>query len=238
MKNYIKKEEVELHYIDSNPQDDKSIPLLICPGLSESAEDYMEVMSALLPRRCITFSHRGRGKSNSPDHGYSLEHHVRDIETFVKQFCLKNFYLMGYSRGVSYALSYAINNADCLKGLILAEYPAEHKEMPKGWAKEYLESYWGDKLGSEIMKPHVVKGIEEDSKYVNFRHELHRINCPTLIMRGVLDESLLSEEQLNVYVEKLNDGMAEVFEKSGHTLKESETEKFITTVRLFLKNID
>ncbi|MGJ9382135.1 alpha/beta fold hydrolase [Salipaludibacillus sp. CF4.18] len=238
MENRIKNDEVELHYIDSNPQDDKSIPLLICPGLSESAEDYIEVMSALLPRRCITFSYRGRGKSSSPDHGYSLDHHVRDIETVVRHFGLKNFHLMGYSRGVSYALSYAINNADYLKSLILAEYPPEHKEMPKGWAKEYLETYWGDKLGFDIMKPHVVMGIEQDSTFINFRLKLHRIKSPALIMRGLLDESLLSEEQAKAYVNELIDGKVEVFEKSGHTLKESETEKFIATLKLFLNNID
>ncbi|MEQ6391233.1 alpha/beta hydrolase [Bacillaceae bacterium S4-13-58] len=142
---------------------------------------------------------------------------------------------MGYSRGVSYALGYAINHPEYIKGLILAEYPAEHKKMPEGWAKEYLETYWGDKVGSEIMKAHVVKGIEQDSKYFNFEQYLHSIKCPTLVMRGVLDESLLSKEQANIYVNELKDCRVEVFRNSGHTLKESEPEKFTTTIKSFLK---
>lgn len=40
-----------------------SSPVLICPGLSESANDYVDLMSDIKNRRCITLSFRGRGKS-------------------------------------------------------------------------------------------------------------------------------------------------------------------------------
>ncbi|MFA9560503.1 alpha/beta fold hydrolase [Evansella sp. AB-rgal1] len=82
--NWIKNDEVELHYIDSNPNNSKDIPLLISLGLSEPAENYIKFMTSLLPRRCIAFSHRGRGKSSSPDNGYTLELYVRDIEAIIK----------------------------------------------------------------------------------------------------------------------------------------------------------
>ncbi|WP_252315987.1 alpha/beta fold hydrolase [Sinobaca sp. H24] len=191
-------------------------------------------MTSLLPARCITFSHRGRGKSSAPEKGYTLEHHIADIEAVVDYLGLKNFHLMGYSRGVSYALGYAVKHSASLKGLILAEYPPEHKKMPYGWADQYLKTHWGNDLGADIMEAHVVKAIEQESAYVNFHPHLHSIKCPVLIMRGVLNESLLSKEQAEVYEDAWKECRIEVFENSGHTLKESEEEKFAETLKLFL----
>ncbi|QOR64797.1 alpha/beta hydrolase [Cytobacillus suaedae] len=238
LENWVEDVDVKIHYIDSNPTNLLETPLLICPGLSEPAENYTEVMSLLQPRRCITFANRGRGKSSSPVTGYSLEHHVRDIEVVVKELKLENFFLLGYSRGVSYALGYAVKHSNSLKGLILAEYPAEHKEMPFGWAEDYLNTYWGNTLGSNLMEQQVVMGIEKESKKVDFRNSLVSINCPTLIMRGVLEESLLSEAEANLYLDRLNKAKLEEFLKSGHTLKESETEKFVNSIKEFLVEVE
>lgn len=232
--NWIRHKEVTLHYIDSNPDCKNSAPLIISPGLSESAENYTALMDSLLPKRCITLSHRGRGKSSAPEQGYTLEHHIADIEAVVDYFQLKNFYLMGYSRGVSYALGYAVKHSASLKGLILAEYPPEHKKMPDGWADQYLTTHWGNDLGADIMEEQVVKAIEQESEYVNFRSHLYSIKCPVLIMRGVLNESLLTKEQAEGYEDAWKECWIEVFEKSGHTLKESEEEKFAAALKLFL----
>jgi pimeloyl-ACP methyl ester carboxylesterase len=231
---------IKLHYLDSNPNDKKHLPLLICPGLSEPAENYVPFLSALPARRCIALSFRGSGKSDSPQKGYSLEHHVSDMEALVQHIGVEAFYLMGYSRGVSYALGYALQYPARIKGLLLAEYPAEHKEMPKGWADEYLVSYWGNKQGASLLKAHVVRGIEKDSRQIDFWDELKKIQCPTIIMRGTGEESLLSDKEAMRYVACLQPARShiEVFEGAGHTIKDSDHEKFVEVVNQFLSNID
>jgi pimeloyl-ACP methyl ester carboxylesterase len=226
--------DVKIHVLQSNPHEQSKPPLLICPGLSEPAENYIPFMSALEDRRCITFSFRGRGKSDAPKTGYSLEDHVQDIEAVVTHFHLQNFYLMGYSRGVSYALGYAIRHPQFLKGLILAEYTAEHKKMPGGWAEAYLTADWGGTLGSDLMNPHVVMGIERESKQVEFRDDLQNIHCPVLIIRGTREESLLSAEQAQVYVDCMKNVRVKVFEKADHALKDEDFEKFVSTIQNFL----
>lgn len=233
---FVNNGKTNLHYIEYHSDIEEKTPLLICPGLSEPAENYIKVMQALEPRRIIALSFRGRGKSDAPYGGYSLEHHVSDIENVVSGLNLNEFSVMGYSRGVSYALGYATKHPHSIKSLIVAEYPAEHKKMPDGWADEYLSTYWGSDLGANLLKAHVVHAIEKESQQIEFAGDLHKINSiPTLVMRGVMEESLLSEEQAAIYSHYIGSTTQTVFQNSGHTLKNTEFEKFITEINEFLK---
>ena len=102
---FVNNNEIKIHYIDSINQADNSLySLIICPGLSEIAEEYIDLMEYLLPRRAIALSFRGRGKSETPKTGYNLQDHVSDIEHIVDELKLTQFHLFGNSRGVSYAL--------------------------------------------------------------------------------------------------------------------------------------
>ncbi|MBT2760598.1 alpha/beta hydrolase, partial [Paenibacillus sp. ISL-20] len=97
----------KLFYRLSHPDSDCSLtPLLICPGLSETAEEYQDLLEYLMPRRCIVLSFRGRGQSGTPPNGYDLKDHVTDIESVVKSTGITPFHLYAFSRGVSYALEY------------------------------------------------------------------------------------------------------------------------------------
>lgn len=91
--NYSKNNEVHIHYLDSiNDSDSTLVPLLICPGLSEVAEEYEDFIKCMLPRRCVVLSFRGRGKSDTPNFGYDLKDHISDVESVVKDAKLDRHY--------------------------------------------------------------------------------------------------------------------------------------------------
>lgn len=77
--NWVDNDGIRINFFQSKPEKAGKTPLLICPGLSESAEEYINLISSLQDNRCIALSFRGRGKSDSPLTGYSLEDHVSDI---------------------------------------------------------------------------------------------------------------------------------------------------------------
>jgi hypothetical protein len=52
---WVKNGPVRLHYID-NQGSGASTPLVIVPGFANTAEGFVEVVSSLLPRRCISMS--------------------------------------------------------------------------------------------------------------------------------------------------------------------------------------
>lgn len=229
---------IKIHYIENEVRNNKTA-VLICPGLSESAEDYVNIINSLSDRRCIALSFRGRGKSDSPYKGYTLEHHIEDIISVVSELRINQFCIMGYSRGVSYVLGYSILNSNLLKGLILGEYPAEHKEMPIGWARDEMEFYNAhcDCISIEYK---VLKGIEDESNQVYFDKELSKIDCPFLLLKGEKQETLLSREDIVNYIKNINSRSIRIekFKNAGHDIKSDDFKGLIKVLNEFLISID
>ena len=226
-----------IHYIDSNINHNHELPFVIIPGLSESADDYLPLMKSLLPRRSIAITLRGRGKSDAPLTGYTLEEHISDIEVVTNHLNLKEFILIGYSRGVSYALGYAIAHSQLIKGIILGDYPAIHTELPPAWV-DYFSSLppWRGKPLSERMKPHALTGLQKDSKQIMFWDKLSLIECPVLIIRGGKKGSALSEEAAQQYLENFANATEVVFEESDHNIFEPNLQKVLITVKWFIES--
>ena len=235
---WVENQDVRIHYIDSYPENSKGISIVFIPGLSESAEDYLNLMSFLSTRRCVAITFRGRGKSSSPETGYSLNDHVNDIEAVVNHIGLKLFFLMGYFRGVSYAIAYGLHHLQFLAGLIIGDYPAQHTALPPEWTEWFLSTSWRGKKISERMKPHVVVALQKESEQILFWDNLSSINCPVLILRGGQEDSLLVEEQVEKYLRNLQNAKVEVFEECGHDLQYPDYDRFVKTINNFLLEID
>ena len=226
---------VNIYYIDNGVKDSKKTPLLICPGLSECAKDYIKLINKITDRRCVALSFRGRGISDSPNTGYALE----DIKVVIKQLDLKEFCILGISRGVSYELGYSVLNPDTLKGIIISEYPPQHKEMSRGWAEESIEIY-NCHCDSVSISDEKKKKIEEESEQVDFREDLKKITCPSLILKGKLENSLLSNEDIVDYINNLSSQsiLIKRFDNVGHNIQSEEFEQLARSVEEFLISID
>ncbi|MBO0600033.1 alpha/beta hydrolase [Sporosarcina sp. E16_3] len=234
----IGNKETTIEFIDSESgATNNRLPFVIIPGLSESAEDYIPLMK-LLSSRCIAISLRGRGKSDAPKMGYSLEDHISDIKSVIKHLKLDEFILMGFSRGVSYALGYAFTNLNSVKGIVLGDYPAHHTQLPPEWVDYFLASPpWRGKSVSERMKPHAIDGIQRDSKQVSFWDKLNLIQSPILIIQGGKEGSALSVEDSVQYLEKISKADLIVFEESNHNIFEPDLDKFVNVVEEFIENL-
>ncbi|MFS0673567.1 alpha/beta fold hydrolase [Ornithinibacillus sp. 179-J 7C1 HS] len=228
---------INIHYVEINANLKGEAPLVIIPGLSESAEDYISVIENLSPRHCICITLRGRGKSDTPETGYSLDDHISDIEAVVKYLELKDFILFGYSRSVSYVLKYSLKNKNLVKGLIIGDYPAIHTQLPQGWV-EFFSSLppWRGKPLSQRMSHTALLGIQKESAQVIFWDDLSSIECPVLIIRAGKHGGALSLEAGKQYLEKLPQANLVVFDESDHNIFEPNLDKFIQTIDLFMNN--
>lgn len=225
-----------IHYIDSHPKSDPSKPpILICPGLSETAEEYIGFLEDLLPRRGIALSFRGRGKSDSPIMGYDLDDHIIDIVGIVKHLSLENYHLFAHSRGVPYALGYAYKYSNKLKSIILQDYPPMHKQMPNGWAENYINNYLIPHQRSAYISEVAVRGIQRDSKQIEF---IDTFNKPGLILRGLLKGTLINEEDILKYQKLI--GYCEIIEftESRHDIRNTERDKHLRVIQAFLDKIE
>ncbi|MBW7454861.1 alpha/beta fold hydrolase [Paenibacillus sepulcri] len=230
--------DVKIHYYDSlekSKSDGNSIPLVVCPGLSETAEEYIDLLEAVSPRRCILLSFRGRGGSDTPVHGYNLDDHVSDLEAVVRHAGVELFHLFGYSRGASYALGYAQKHKGQIKSLILGDYPPEHRAMSEDWTKDYIHNYLMPHSRTNYIRPEAVLGIQSESSQSSLENVL---SMNVLVARGKLQGSLITDSDLLRYKEMCSRLSIKEYRRSGHDIKEKEKELFYSDVVSFLAGIN
>lgn len=225
---------VHIHYLDSIDSSDQQLtPIVICPGLSETAEEYEDLLSYLMPRRAIALSFRGRGRSDTPGYSYDLTDHVGDLEAVIKEAGIERFHLYGNSRGVSYALGFAQSHEYMLQTLILQDYPSEHKRMPVEWAEDYMNDYIIP--AGRNIRQQAVKGIQRDST----QQALHgKLEIPVLVIRGLLEDSLITESDCEQYKQNCSHLKILEFAQSGHDIRHTEREALYREIQLFLNHND
>lgn len=230
---YVARGGVRLHVLDSGVGASEGLtPIVFIPGMLGSAEDYSAEMASLSARRCIALSLRGRGRSDTPESGYSFPDHVRDIEALIDRLCLEGFCLMGYSVGVTYVIRYAATRPDSLKGLVLGDYPARYPHFGSEWVDRVLS------FSPPRAPEHVVRALQQESAEVLLWEDLVRISCPVLILRGGQPDSLLSAEAAETYRRKLTKVKVVLFEDSGHDISKPDYNRYVKAIGSFLEEID
>jgi pimeloyl-ACP methyl ester carboxylesterase len=82
---------------------------IICAhGITANSRSWDVVASAVSPKhRVIAMDLRGRGRSDKPSTGYSLDHHLRDIKSLMEDLGIERAVLMGHSLGAFISLAFA-----------------------------------------------------------------------------------------------------------------------------------
>ncbi len=92
---------------------------IICVhGITSNCRCWDVLASALSPaHQILAMDLRGRGGSDRPSTGYSLEHHIRDINCLMDDLGLDKAVLMGHSLGAFICLAFGaeyLERVDCL----------------------------------------------------------------------------------------------------------------------------
>jgi len=229
---YANSDGIKVHYMDNAFEDSFPTPLVYVPGALNFAEQTIDLLSTFNPRRIVTMSLRGRGKSDAPQTGYALENHVQDIAAVIEESKVQNYCLMAYSMGVPYAIKYAAKEEN-IKGLILCDYPATYPAIPETWSDRILTRGFIPE-----GRKHVVTGMQRDSKQTELSLELSLLDIPVLIIKGGEEGSLLKEKEVDKYKRFLKDvTICEIIE-SGHELWDPDKQKFIEIISIFLRKLD
>lgn len=100
----------------------KERPILCIHGLTANFRFWDCLASALSPQhRVIAMDLRGRGLSDKPNTGYSIEHHCKDILALMNDQGLERPVLMGHSLGAFISLVFAAQHPQRVDRLILVD---------------------------------------------------------------------------------------------------------------------
>jgi pimeloyl-ACP methyl ester carboxylesterase len=206
-----------LHYLASAPGSPSGRPLLVVPGLSDTAEDYRDLLLAVTPRPAVAVSLRGRGGSDTPAAGYRLADHVADVEAAVDQLGLAPCHLFAYSRGVSYALGFVRAHPDAVRSLVVVDYPARHNALPPSWVDWLLATTWRGQPVTARLRPEAVRGIQRDSADVDLWDAVAAVAGPVLVLAGGRRGSAIDAGVLAAYRRHAARLTVAVYPELGHS---------------------
>ena len=97
-------------------------PILCVHGITANCRCWDVLAEALIPDyRVIAMDLRGRGQSEKPPTGYSLDYHLRDINCLLNDLQLERVVIMGHSLGAFIALAFAAQYPERTDRLILVD---------------------------------------------------------------------------------------------------------------------
>jgi pimeloyl-ACP methyl ester carboxylesterase len=235
LEGWVRNGDVRIHYLDNTGSSNENIPLVMVPGLAETGEDYSDILEALLPRRVIVITMRGRGQSDTPHHGYTLRDHAEDISSVINHVDIGKFVLFGYGAGVIYSLRYAADHMRQISGIIIGDYPAVSLDFQEGWSEFFakIPGRHGNVLDRMTME--TLKEIEKDSEEVSFLEDLKNMDFPVLILRSSSGKAGLTEEGAKEYLAAVPDGRIRILDEDG---EEPVAEEFVKTLDDFFQEIE
>lgn len=132
--------DARIHYLDSGG-DDHGAPVVFVPGMTCIAEDYTEILP-LFGRRTVVIDIRGHGRSSAPATGYDAVTLSTDIGAVVDAVTEGSVHIVTFSRGTTYALTWAIANFERVRSVAIGDYLPEEKVLTPEMARSLLDGRW------------------------------------------------------------------------------------------------
>ena len=101
---------------------DEGKPILCIHGITANCRCWDVMASNLSPdHRVMAMDLRGRGRSESPDSGYSIKHHCKDILAILDDMELEKVVIMGHSLGAFIAMAFGAQHPERVHRIILVD---------------------------------------------------------------------------------------------------------------------
>lgn len=129
---YIDLGGVDYHFVDTDPEGEKSGPTLVFLHGNPTWSFYWRHQIAALQGefRCIAPDHMGCGLSDKPQHyPYTLEQHIANVKSLVIGLGLREIVLVVHDWGGAIGMGLAIEIAERVKGFVVcntAAFPSKH----------------------------------------------------------------------------------------------------------------
>jgi pimeloyl-ACP methyl ester carboxylesterase len=114
---------LQLHYLEWSA----GTPAVVClPGITANAHAFAGLAEELSPRvGVVAMDLRGRGESDKPLTGYTMEAHVADAAGLLDALGIPRAIIVGWSLGAKIALALAAGHPDRVERLVLLDPPVE-----------------------------------------------------------------------------------------------------------------
>ncbi|MHA1145304.1 MAG: alpha/beta fold hydrolase [Candidatus Helarchaeota archaeon] len=241
---------------EDNPNPEN--PIILCiHGAGGTCQHWIPLLEPLANFcNAIAISLSGHGNSSSRE-PLSIESYVKDIDDVISLFPSPPI-LCGHSMGGAIVMTYALQNPNKIRGLILIGTGAKLKVSPvifeflnknpsnylastanfmfskdfRKNQKEKVEEFI--KESAPLMKPETVMADFKSCNAFNVMTEIDRITLPTLILVGSSD--FMTPPKYSTYLhEKIPNSTLEIINGPGHLVMYEKPEKIAEIIKKFVK---
>ncbi len=232
---------VRIHVIDTGPiggERDGRPPIVFVPGVSDVADDYLEMLPAF-GRRVAVVDLRGRGGSDSPPSGYAMADHVGDIAAVVDSVTDGPIHLMTFSRGTCYGVGWALANPGRVRSVSIGDYPVREIAFPdtETFASDFLGTTWRGMPVRDRITETAFRGILVDAVHRPMWTDLAALDLPLLVVRAHAG-SPISDDDWDRYVTHFPRSTRVVFEGSPHDIFRADRLRYPQLVRAHVDAVD
>lgn len=185
---------VRIHYLDNRPSRSVGLPVLFVPGFVDRADDYRTTLELFGDRRLLVVDPRGRGKSDSPESGYSAADQAGDLRAVLADSGIGRFHLMTFSRGTSFGLRLALEQPERVATVSIGDYLPAEIRLPDDFADRMWATTWRGRPYPELITRVALEGIQAESVAREMWDDIGRLGLPTLLARGtngaIIDDEL------------------------------------------------
>ncbi|MGV0794299.1 alpha/beta fold hydrolase [Mycolicibacterium sp. XJ1819] len=227
--------DVRLHYLESRANDTRA-PVLFVPGMTDVAEDYVDVLPTF-ERRTAVMELRGHGKSGAPARGYDAATLSADVAAVVDDVTTGPVHLVTFSRGTTYALMWALGNAHRVRSLSIGDYTPEERALPDDVSRRLVEGRWRGTRVSDRLDVTAALDTFRTARDRSYWEPLARQRFPLLVVRSG-DGVLISEDEWSRYRRMFPEARLVEFPDSPHDIFRPDRERYPRLVRQHVDRAD
>jgi non-heme chloroperoxidase len=219
---------VRIHFLDTGG-DDRCAPIVFVPGMTDVADDYVEVLASFR-RRAIVVDIRGHGRSGAPVSGYDLDTLTTDLGAVADAVTDGPVHLVTFSRGTACAVAWALAHPDRVRSLSIGDYVPEHKVLSADVARRLLDGRWRGTPVMERLDEAAALKTFQAATAMSFWEDLARIRPALLVVRS-RERFLVGDEEWTRYRRLFPEAELVEFDDSPHDIFRPNRDRYPDLVR-------
>jgi pimeloyl-ACP methyl ester carboxylesterase len=207
---FFERDGVRLHALECGtaPAD---IPIIIIPGATTNAQEIADDFSAAFSHLHYVLDMRGKGQSDVPTTGYSVESLAADVWAFMQHKNIEKAVVFGYSVGTGIALELYSQHRDAIAGVVIGDYVPIYPPFSEAWAARAQEQ-------NPHLSPTFFEATVRESELREYVPLLKTMTCPCLLVKGGKEGSLFPDEYIPLFEGSTPQGEVVVLADSDHDI--------------------
>lgn len=208
---------VKIRFLDNGIEGGPRLPVVFSPGITDFAEDYLAMFELFIDRRLVVVELRGRGGSDAPATGYSVQALAGDLTAVAAEAALSRLHLMTFSRGTTPAIEFASRHPRRIVTVSIGDYRAVEIHLTPAFVDQQWGTRWRGRPIPDRVRRHVLEGIQAESVERSLWSTVAALALPVLVARGE-SGGLLDDAACDTYRRRVPGVEIVTIPGSGHDL--------------------